>query len=85
MNELMNILLLSTNEFALIYLQVENAIMDCRDMDDWTGQCQLMLKATHGMDYLEYYNFIKTIAKKRIACLQGIYTNVVEVKDRMEF
>lgn len=40
-------------------------------MDDWTGQCQLLLHATHGMDYHEFYTFLQTIAKRRIETLTG--------------
>ncbi|KAK4304391.1 hypothetical protein Pmani_023660 [Petrolisthes manimaculis] len=51
--------------------QVEFAIRDCTDMDDWVGQCQLLLKATHGMDYQEFYRLLRTIARRRLDCLLG--------------
>ncbi|XP_076063690.1 jumonji domain containing 4 [Oratosquilla oratoria] len=46
--------------------QVENAILDCMEMEDWKGQCQLLLKATHGMDFIEFYLFVRTIARRRL-------------------
>ncbi|XP_037778337.1 2-oxoglutarate and iron-dependent oxygenase JMJD4-like [Penaeus monodon] len=56
--------------------QVEYAIRDCSDMDDWTGQCQLLLHATHGMDYHEFYTFLQTIARRRIETLTGKKTHL---------
>ncbi|XP_050710936.1 2-oxoglutarate and iron-dependent oxygenase JMJD4-like isoform X1 [Eriocheir sinensis] len=50
--------------------QVENAIRDCSSMDEWPEQCQLLLKATHGMDYQEFYMLLCTIAHRRINMLQ---------------
>ncbi|KAK7084703.1 JmjC domain-containing protein 4 [Halocaridina rubra] len=49
--------------------QVEYAIRDCKDMEDWVGQCQLLLRVTHGMDYQEFYSFLKTVARRRISSL----------------
>ncbi|XP_064112144.1 2-oxoglutarate and iron-dependent oxygenase JMJD4-like isoform X3 [Macrobrachium nipponense] len=49
--------------------QVEFAIQDCKDMEDWVGQCQLLLRVTHGMDYKEFYTFLRTVAQRRISCL----------------
>ncbi|KAF2364708.1 hypothetical protein FHG87_004540 [Trinorchestia longiramus] len=45
--------------------------MDCRSMEKWYDQCQLVLKASHGMDFLEYYSLIHAIAEPRIAALQN--------------
>lgn len=53
------------------FCQVEYAIRDCNEMDDWVGQCQLLLRATHGMDYHEFYSFLHTVARRRIDCLTG--------------
>ncbi|XP_045625875.2 2-oxoglutarate and iron-dependent oxygenase JMJD4 isoform X2 [Procambarus clarkii] len=51
--------------------QVEYAIRDCTEMDDWVSQCQLLLRATHGMDYKEFYAFLRTVARRRIDYLTG--------------
>ena len=40
-------------------------------MDGWIEQCQLILKATHGMDYYEFVSFLKTISERRLRFLQG--------------
>ncbi|CAL4109312.1 unnamed protein product, partial [Meganyctiphanes norvegica] len=53
--------------------QVEHAIRDCCEMEDWIGQCQILLKATHGMDFHEFYTFLKVIAQRRIDFLTGKY------------
>lgn len=44
-------------------------IEDCKNMDNWHSQCQILLKATHGMDYFQFYQFISFIIKKRINSL----------------
>lgn len=41
-------------------------IEDCKDMDDWITHCQIMLKASFGMNYLQFYEFLSFIAKKRL-------------------
>lgn len=41
-------------------------IADCYNMDNWKSQCQTILKASHGMDYLQFYDFLSFIIKKRI-------------------
>ncbi|XP_047737301.1 2-oxoglutarate and iron-dependent oxygenase JMJD4 isoform X2 [Hyalella azteca] len=52
-------------------LKVEDAISDCRSMEKWEDQCQLVLKASHGMDFIEYYHFLRAIAKPRIESLRS--------------
>ena len=44
-------------------------IEDCQDMEDWSSHCQLMLKASYGMNYVQFYDFLSFIAKKRINSL----------------
>lgn len=51
--------------------QVEYAIQDCSSMDEWPEQCQLLLRATHGMDYHEFYVMLRTVARRRINLLRG--------------
>lgn len=45
---------------------VKNEISDCRDMPNFLEHCQVMLKASFGMDFKEFYTFIKHIALKRL-------------------
>lgn len=47
-------------------LAVIKEVNDCRDMNDWTGHCQLMLKTLYGMDYIQFYDFLSFIATKRL-------------------
>uniref|UniRef100_A0A2P2ICK6 2-oxoglutarate and iron-dependent oxygenase JMJD4 n=2 Tax=Hirondellea gigas TaxID=1518452 RepID=A0A2P2ICK6_9CRUS len=51
-------------------LEVEKSISDCIGMDKWGEQCQLLLKATHGMDLMEYYKLIQAIAHRRMHALK---------------
>lgn len=39
---------------------------DCKDMINWDEHCQLMLKASYGMDYKQFLQFISFIAKNRL-------------------
>lgn len=39
---------------------------DCKDMKNWNEHCQLMLKASYGMDYKQFLQFISFIAKNRL-------------------
>lgn len=39
---------------------------DCKDMKNWNKHCQLMLKASYGMDYKQFLEFISFIAKSRL-------------------
>nr|KAG5702396.1 hypothetical protein BaRGS_027483 [Batillaria attramentaria] len=44
---------------------VEKEISDCRDMDGWEQQCQLILKADTGLDFIEFFRFMETVAERR--------------------
>ncbi|XP_015515621.2 2-oxoglutarate and iron-dependent oxygenase JMJD4 [Neodiprion pinetum] len=48
---------------------VMREVEDCRDMDGWDDHCQLMLKASHGMDYVQFYKFLSFLSKKRMALI----------------
>lgn len=50
-------------------------IEDCKDMDDWLMHCQTMLKASFGMNYLQFYELISFIANRR---LDSVINNVPE-------
>ncbi|NWY72307.1 JMJD4 protein, partial [Erithacus rubecula] len=39
-------------------------------MEDWHLQCQLIMKSCTGIDYKEFYNFLKVIAENRISILE---------------
>ncbi|XP_066596398.1 2-oxoglutarate and iron-dependent oxygenase JMJD4 [Prorops nasuta] len=49
-------------EFALVIREVE----DCKNMENWREHCQLMLKTSYGMDYIQFYDFLSFIAKRRL-------------------
>lgn len=45
---------------------VKKEIDDCKEMENFLDHCQVMLKASFGMDFITFYDFIKYIAMKRI-------------------
>ncbi|XP_076236370.1 jumonji domain containing 4 isoform X2 [Calliopsis andreniformis] len=45
---------------------VMKEVNDCKDMSNWAEHCQLILKSTHGMDYIMFFDFIIFIAKRRL-------------------
>lgn len=54
---------------------VKNEISDCRDMDGWLDHSQVVLKASHGIDFKMFYDFLFHIANKRINILKDNLTN----------
>ncbi|XP_078600346.1 2-oxoglutarate and iron-dependent oxygenase JMJD4-like isoform X1 [Branchiostoma floridae x Branchiostoma japonicum] len=50
--------------------RVQQAISDCTDMDDWHGHCQVMLKASSGINYQEFVDFLVCISERRLHDLQ---------------
>ncbi|XP_041376873.1 uncharacterized protein LOC121389344 [Gigantopelta aegis] len=53
---------------------VKKEISDCRSMDGWHQQCQLILKASAGIDVIEFYGLLLSIALHRlksIGCLDN--------------
>lgn len=46
-------------------------IDDCSNMDNWPSQCQLLLKASHGMDYIQFYQFLTFIIERRLEGLRS--------------
>ncbi|XP_019624929.1 PREDICTED: jmjC domain-containing protein 4-like isoform X1 [Branchiostoma belcheri] len=50
--------------------RVQQAISDCTDMEDWHGHCQVMLKASSGINYEEFVDFLVCIAERRLHDLQ---------------
>ncbi|XP_052864490.1 2-oxoglutarate and iron-dependent oxygenase JMJD4 homolog [Anopheles cruzii] len=48
---------------------VRREIDDCRDMENFDEHCQLMLKASFGMNYADFFDIIYYIADKRLSWL----------------
>lgn len=45
---------------------VKREIDDCKDMEDFPQQCQMVLKSSYGFDFFDFYDFIKYIAETRL-------------------
>lgn len=52
-------------------VKVRDEIDDCRDMDDFEGHCQLMLKAAHGINYAGFIALLANVAERRIRGLSA--------------
>lgn len=50
---------------------VENEIEELRDTEEFTDQCQLILKSIFGMDFNMFITFVTYIGKKRLSQLKG--------------
>ncbi|XP_015269597.1 PREDICTED: jmjC domain-containing protein 4 isoform X2 [Gekko japonicus] len=51
---------------------VQREIREWREtMEDWHLQCQVLMKSYTGIDYKEFYNFLKIIAENRIFVLEN--------------
>ncbi|XP_069107689.1 2-oxoglutarate and iron-dependent oxygenase JMJD4-like isoform X2 [Argopecten irradians] len=62
--------------------EVQREISDCRDMDGWNEQCQLILKASSGIDFSEFYRYLVTIATNRMnfLCMQQTQNSLSVLK-----
>ncbi|KAM5157629.1 2-oxoglutarate and iron-dependent oxygenase JMJD4 isoform 1-T3 [Mantella aurantiaca] len=50
---------------------VQREIVEWRDaMDDWDLHCQVIMKSCTGIDYTEFYAFLKMIAQSRLEALE---------------
>jgi hypothetical protein len=56
-------------------LKVEKEINDCRSMDGWVEQCQLILKSETGMDFVDFYSFLETIIQPRLDQVKTIVSS----------
>lgn len=56
---------------------VKEEIADCKDMEDWSAHCQLMLKADYSMDFIMFFDMLKYVCEKRIASLRT--GNIIQV------
>ncbi|KAI4498866.1 hypothetical protein M0802_006041 [Mischocyttarus mexicanus] len=45
---------------------VMKEIEDVKDMNNWAKHCQVIMRASHGMNYGQFYSFISFIAKERL-------------------
>ncbi|KAJ9577233.1 hypothetical protein L9F63_006207 [Diploptera punctata] len=52
-------------------MAVKKEVDDCKDMEDWNEHCQLMLQATFGMNYQEFYYFLYFIGRIRLDSLKN--------------
>ncbi len=52
------------------YRKVLKEIDDCRDMDDFEGHCQIMLKALHGMNFEDFFDLLNVIVDNRVSSLK---------------
>uniref|UniRef100_T1J5J7 Jumonji domain-containing protein 4 n=1 Tax=Strigamia maritima TaxID=126957 RepID=T1J5J7_STRMM len=46
--------------------EVRCEINDCKDMDGWDKQCQVILKVSQGMDFYDFYDLLKFVAHSRL-------------------
>ncbi|KAL9923924.1 jumonji domain containing 4 [Glossina fuscipes fuscipes] len=56
------------HNLAAAMQQVINEIEDCRQMDNFNEHCQTMLRATFGLNYLDFIQLIETITERRLHC-----------------
>lgn len=57
-----------------LYQKVLLEIDDCKDMDDFEGHCQIMLRAAHGMNIEDFVNLLENTCENRIKCLKNEIT-----------
>lgn len=50
---------------------VENEIKELRDTEEFSDQCQLILKSVFGMDFNMFISFVTYIGKKRLSQVKG--------------
>lgn len=53
------------------YERVCAEIDDCRDMDDFEGHCQVMLRAVHGLHFAGLLDVLRHVVGKRTTVLRG--------------
>lgn len=52
-------------------ISVENEISELRDTEEFTNQCQLILKSIFGMDFNMFVRFVTYIGRKRLSQVKG--------------
>ncbi|KAG8240278.1 hypothetical protein J437_LFUL012755, partial [Ladona fulva] len=55
-------------------IAVERELEDCLEggMDAWEEQCQVLLQAVHGINFFEFYAFLRALAERRVHFLLTI-------------
>ena len=56
--------------------KVKCEIADCRDMDGFENHCQIMMNASLGIDFREFYKMLKKLTETRLLVLQRLTTLV---------
>ncbi|XP_018121649.1 2-oxoglutarate and iron-dependent oxygenase JMJD4 isoform X2 [Xenopus laevis] len=60
-------------------LSVEKEISEWREMmEDWHLHCQVIMKSCTGIDYKEFYTFLRIIAEKRLLALDNLTEDTVD-------
>lgn len=59
------------------YSKVLKEIDDCKDMEEFEQHCQVMLKASYGIDFMEFLELLHLVGRRRKLFLNGDM-NVVE-------
>ena len=52
------------------YQKVVDEISDCKDMDEFAEHCQVMLKASYGMNFKDFFKLLEVIIKNRKQCVE---------------
>ncbi|XP_050798673.1 2-oxoglutarate and iron-dependent oxygenase JMJD4 isoform X3 [Gopherus flavomarginatus] len=61
---------------------VQREISEWKDtMEDWHLQCQVIMKSCTGINYKEFYNFLKVIAENRISVLNHVLDEEASAKN----
>ncbi|PIK40416.1 putative jmjC domain-containing protein 4 [Apostichopus japonicus] len=71
---------------SFVFLQselnkVQKSIDDCRDMDGWEKQCQLILKASSGMDYQEFFQLLVSVSRRRFQVIRDGLDEVINLSN----
>ena len=52
--------------------KVKREISDCRDMDGFENHCQIIMNASLGIDFREFYKMLKKLTETRLLVLQRL-------------
>lgn len=53
-------------EMKMTYGNVVDEIADCKDMEDFEGHCQLMLRSVFGMNFEMFFDLLDVVVKNRV-------------------
>lgn len=51
--------------------EIQHEIDDCRDMENFDGHCQLMLKSVFGLDFQMFFDILNVVLKNRLLILKS--------------